>query len=196
MVSPQLSQTFIPMRPIFLLIVGWFMATAQVLKRHSSDVERYTPFFFLPAYHIFYQLWTVSALFFIYLSANRKSLREGTVSCADFRDQTSAEWFFKVDLTMYRYTKTMLYIFLLSMVSGIVIVYITRRIVRPQTTKEYRQLLLGYSIYYLFQTLLAYFTSVGLYSFVAPEEELDPPHCPVSGSAGPSLTEIEREAST
>lgn len=138
-------------RPLFFLLLGWFLGTAQVLKRHTTDHTKFVPFYLIPAYHLFYQAWVASALFYVSLEANRDN--------PAFAEKASLIWFFGNREDSITLLRTWIVIAVASVFSGSVMMFLVRRVFRPEDVKSYRQLVLWYSVYYLFQTLVAFFAA-------------------------------------
>lgn len=185
MVDPQkreanrevLEQVFGTVRPVFILVTAWVMATAQVLKKHTATVVRYNAFLLLPAYHVFYQGFLISSLFFLYHRHRQALLESQTMDCSDYKMETRMRFgFIKNPTIVERFIKKTLIIFAISMIAGVVAAYLVKNDLngwRPKNLAEYRRVFAYYSIANIGLCLLAYFAITEVFMLRVPAEAWD-----------------------
>lgn len=179
-----LEAVFGTVRPVFIMVVAWVMATSQILKKHTATLVRYNAFVLLPAYHLFYQSFVIGAMFFVYQRHNQKGIDLGQMKCNDYKMDTYSKFgFIKNPTIVYRYTMKMSIIFLVSMVFSIVFSYLVKNDVwgtRPSSLDEYRKLVARYSAAYIGISMLMYFILTSIFTNAIPAEEWRMIDCPIS----------------
>lgn len=148
-------------RPVFVLVAAWVMATAQVLRKHTATLARYNAFVLLPAYHIFYQGFLISALFFVSQRHNREAIESGAMTRGRYAAETDVAFGFVKDPEAAKlFVLKAVIVFTVSGVAGIVAAFVVKNNVnnwRPNSLKEYRRVFTYYSAVNIAVCLLTYF---------------------------------------
>eukprot|EP00873_Tetraselmis_striata_P026988 jgi/Tetstr1/447252/TSEL_034689.t1 len=190
-----LEAVFGTVRPVFIMVTGWVMATSQILKKHTSTLVRYNAFVLLPAYHLFYQSFVIAAMFFVYQRHNQQAMEMEQMTCNDYKMDTMSKFgFIKNPTIVYRYAIKMSTVFVVSMVFAILFSYIVKNDVwnwRPRNLDEYRKLFSIYSAAYLGMAIIMYFVLTSILTDKIPAEEWAMIECPVSdktiGASAPGI---------
>lgn len=160
-----LDKVFGTVRPVFILVAAWVMATAQVLRKHTATLARYNAFLLLPAYHLFYQAFLTSALFFMYQRHNQSQVESGTMTCDDYDVDTRYRFgFIKNPAAVYQFTLKAVLVFAISTVAGVVVAHMIKNDVggwRPKTLREYRREFAYYSCANVGLCVLVYYAATG-----------------------------------
>lgn len=147
MVQPTKS-SFGYIRPIFILVAGWVMATAQTIRKHTNSIFGYDAFVMLPAYHLFYQVFIISALFYIYKYDIENEVEKGIIQSDEYIARVDEMFgFFSNENLVQIYLLVSGIVFVTSILSGVLAAYLIKNNVmgwRPTNLPEYRQ---TFSIY-------------------------------------------------
>ena len=162
------------------------MATSQVLRKHTASLVRYNAFLLLPAYHIFYQGFLISALFSISHRHTQRDRESGHIMCVDYKIETRAKFgFIKNPDVVKRFTIVSCINFFVSLACGIVAAYIIKNDVRswrPKNLREYRATFARYSTLNIGVCLLVYFVANYAYTKRRPAEVWHEIECKISDS--------------
>lgn len=168
-------QAFV-VRPVFLLVVGWFMAVAQVLRRHTANMERYHAFLLLPAYQLFYTAFAGAALFALFRAAAQVGADAGRLSCDAFRSELLSRFGFMATPTaVHALLMRLAVVLAVGVVTGAVFAFLARNGALgapPETVHDYRRLFVRYAVFNLF---------AGLFGFIV----LAPALLPAEGAGAP-----------
>ena len=169
----RLQQVFGTVRPVFILVAAWAMATSQVLRKHTATLTRYNAFLLLPAYHLFYQAFLISALFFMYQRHIEKMIELGAMTCSDYKVDTRSRFgFIKNPTVVYHFTLKALIVFVVSTVAGLVAAHIIKNGEwRPRSLAEYRRTFAYYSCANIGLCILTYFAATIVFAEHVPAEE-------------------------
>ena len=180
----MLKATFGKIRPVFIIIAAWVMATSQVLRKHTASLVQYNAFLLLPAYHVFYQGLLISALFSISHRHTQRERESGAMRCVDYKIETRAKFgFIKNPDVVKRFTITSLLIFFVSLLFGVIAAYLIKNDVRswrPKNLREYRATFARYSTLNIGVCLLVYFVAFNAISQSQPAETWGEIDCPIS----------------
>ena len=80
-------------RPLLLMVIGWYMATRQMIRKHSEDV-RSALLLLHPAYCFFYTMFAAAAFVLVYQEWDR---RQGDAECSEYFYDTHDKFGFLVD---------------------------------------------------------------------------------------------------
>jgi len=160
MIRPVKSE-YSYIRPIFILVAAWVMATAQTIRKHTNSILRYDAFVMLPAYHIFYQIFIISSLFYIYQYDIHKDVENGTIEFDNYKDSVNENFGFILNESSVQvYLLILGVIFGISLLSGILAAYIIKNNVRgwrPKSLPEYRKIFSIYSAINLGLCIITFF---------------------------------------
>ena len=176
LVGGRLQEVFGTVRPVFILVAAWAMATSQVLRKHTATLTRYNAFLLLPAYHLFYQAFLISALFFMYQRHIQGMIEQGAMTCSDYKIDTRSRFgFIKNPTVVYRYTLKGVLIFAVSTIAGLVAAHLIKNDVvdgwRPRSLVEYRRTFAYYSCANIGVCLLSYYAITKVFTENVPAEE-------------------------
>lgn len=148
-------------RPIFILVAGWIMATAQTIRKHTNSIVRYDAFIMLPAYHVFYQAFIISALFYVRQYDLQKDVESGSLEMDEYRKDIDEMFgFVNNGKLTERYLIVSATVFAISLLFGVISAYLIKNNVggwRPKTIKEYRHVFSIYSFANIGVCLLTFF---------------------------------------
>lgn len=170
----RLQEVFGAVRPVFILVAAWAMATSQVLRKHTATLTRYNAFLLLPAYHLFYQAFLIAALFFMYQRHIEKMIELGAMTCSDYKIDTRSRFgFIKNPTVVYRFTLKALIVFAVSTVAGLVAAHMIKNVDgwRPRSLAEYRRTFAYYSCANIGLCILGYYAVTLIFTKYLPAEE-------------------------
>ena len=144
----RIQNGFLIVRPIFVLIVAWIMATSQVLRKHTQTMVSLTALPLLPAYHVFYTMLYLAAMIYIYESAWLRPTEDvGTLFAFVYDHQTASDFLFRVFVIWFLCT--------IAAFGSVYIIQQTKS-VQPTSISKYRTVVAWYSVIHMGLTLIFY----------------------------------------
>lgn len=168
-------------RPLLLMVIGWFMGTRQMIRKHTDSAHA-SLILLLPAYYFFYTMYAAAAFVLVYQEFDRREgPAEGAIKCTDYFYDVYDKFGYIADSyehgsdrEVFRFNNflfRMLAIAAAQLVAGFVVAWAHRPSTgRVTTLKELRELALLYSVGSL-ALGVAVFVAVTL---VLPRDEGDP----------------------
>lgn len=167
-------------RPLVLMVIGWYMGTRQMIKKHTDDVDSATMLLH-PAYCFYYTMYAGAVFVLVYQEWDRRQGEpDPAVKCSDYFYDTYDKFGFIVDSfenddsVIFRANNfffRMVAAFLAQMVVAFGFAWnLRRRSAKVKDIKTFRVWMFRYSI-----TALA--VGVGaflLLTLVTPKDEEDP----------------------
>lgn len=84
-------------RPLLLMVIGWYMGTRQMIRKHSEDV-RSALLLLHPAYCFFYTMFAGAAFVLVYQEWDRRQGEpDAAIKCSDYFYDTYDKFGFIVD---------------------------------------------------------------------------------------------------
>lgn len=85
------------MRPLLLMVIGWYMGTRQMIRKHSEDA-RAALLLLHPAYCFFYTMFTGAVFVLVYQEWDRRQGEpDAAIKCSDYFYDTYDKFGFIVD---------------------------------------------------------------------------------------------------
>ena len=139
---------FLIVRPIFVLIVAWIMATSHVIRKHTQTMISLTALPLLPAYHVFYTMLYIAAMIYIYQSAWLRPNADVSALFAFVYDhQTASDFLFRIFVFWF-----------VSTIIAFCSVYVIQQTksLQPTSISKYRTVVAWYSVIHMGICLLLY----------------------------------------